>query len=243
VSTTPVPVSLELVDPDPHAWPRRELDQGRVAEFMDLYAEEGLEALPPLELVVDQEGSVLLCDGHHRYEALLRLGVEEAMACLVEVPQGRDAVQFCFERAVAASARSAKPLSRAERRAAIVRLLRADPSRSDREVARITGASPTTVGRVRRELEDARPSDPSEGDRHAAVATAGELARRLFRGLERVRETRGFGIADALLGDRTAERFARVLREAHGERALERAHEYRRWIEGAIRVLEGRTKG
>lgn len=238
----PVPVPLDLIRVDPRAWPRRALDPERVAEFVDLYAEGGIEALPPLEVVVDTEGAALLCDGRHRYEALLRLGVQEAPGFVVEVPEGVDPVEFCFERAVAMSSRSAKPLTRAERRAAIVRLLRADPSRSDREVARISGASPTTVGRVRRELAGGE-AEPSEGERFAATATAAELARRLFRGLERVRETRGFGIADALLGDRTVERFARILREAHGDRALERAREYGRWIAGAISVLEKEEAG
>jgi ParB-like chromosome segregation protein Spo0J len=212
-----------------------------VAEFIDLYAEGGVSALPPLEVVADQEGNVVLCDGHHRYAALVHLGVEEAPAFVIEVPPEHDLVQVAFERAVTISATSAKPLSRAERRAAVVRLLRADPSRSDREVARVAGMSPTTVGRIRREV--ASPSgraapETEVGDWYAATASAKELARRAFRALERVRQTKGFGIADRILGDRTSERFARVLTDEFGKEAMNRAIEYRTWIDGAIEHLE-----
>ena len=48
-----VEVLLDAVISDPGLWPRRALDEERVAEFVGLYAEQGPEALPPIEVVPD----------------------------------------------------------------------------------------------------------------------------------------------------------------------------------------------
>lgn len=238
----PTQIPVELIERDPRAWPRRALDHDRVAEFISLYEEGGVSALPPVEVVVDGEGSALLYDGHHRIEALLQLGVEEVLAFYIELADGQDAIQVAFERAVATSSTSAKPLTRAERRTAVVRMLEANADRSDREIARIAAVSPTTVGNIRREIDaprsDHHEPSPDAEEEYVARVTAKELARRAFKALERVRETKGLGVADRLLGDRTSERFARVLRNEFGEDALDRAQEYRTWIDGAIRHLK-----
>jgi hypothetical protein len=238
----PETVVLDLIERDARAWPRSGLDHSRVADFIDLYSEGGARALPPLEVVVDQDGNALLCDGHHRLEALDQLGTEEALAFVTEVSAGQDPLEVAFERAVAASAASAKPLTRPEKRKAVVRLIRADASRSDREVARIACVSPTTVGKIRRELSTPESNGIADGDdagdRYMATTGAKELARRAFRALERIREAKGLGIADRLLGDRTSERFAHVLADTFGDEALERAMEYRTWINGAIERLK-----
>jgi uncharacterized protein YerC len=242
VTTTHGPENLPIdaIDRDIRAWPRSSLDHQRVAEFVSLYEDGGIAALPPLEVLVDQEGNFLLYDGHHRFEALQQLGFEDVPVFALEVREGDDPIQLAFERAIAVSSTAAKPLTRTERRWAVVRLLQADSSRSDREVARISGASPTTVGRIRRELASPEPNhgESDEADRYIATLSAKEIARRAFRALERIRDTKGFGIADGLLGDRTSVRFARVLTAEFGNEALERAVEYRTWIDGAIRHLE-----
>ena len=54
------PIEIGSIDDEADVWPRRELDQERVATFVTLYADGGLEALPPLEVVPDGEGEYLL---------------------------------------------------------------------------------------------------------------------------------------------------------------------------------------
>src|SRR5437763_16155804 len=62
------------------AWPRQELDQGRVGEFVTLYADDEPCSLPPLDVVADADGSFVLADGWHRLAAQRALGRTEILA-------------------------------------------------------------------------------------------------------------------------------------------------------------------
>jgi ParB-like chromosome segregation protein Spo0J len=73
-------VKLDLIRFTPHAWPRRYLDEERVEDFAALYREQGVTALPPLELVDDQHGRLLIVDGVHRWQAARKAGLEEVLA-------------------------------------------------------------------------------------------------------------------------------------------------------------------
>jgi hypothetical protein len=137
------------------------------------------------------------------------------------------------------AATAARPLTRQERRLAVLRLLEQRPGMSDRAIARAAGVSPTTVGKCRQAAVqvDTATDDEEPGDRYLSTASALELADRFFQAMERVIEARGLGIADALLGDRTAKRLAHTLAQAYGNDALRHAVAYRDWMNGAVAIL------
>lgn len=232
---------IDLIVLDDRAWPRTARDKVRIAQFADLYAEQGPDALPPVDVVTDGEGGFIRADGEHRIRAARLAGLAEIPARVMEVPPGEDPITFAFVHAVKASARGAQQLTRAERKRGILRLL-GETTLTDREIASLFGVSRQTVWRYRSDVADetgaAGPGDESPGDRYLSIVTAGELAERLFKAMEKVRDTRGLGVADALLGDRTADRLARILRDAYGKRALKRALTYREWLDRAIEELE-----
>jgi len=96
-------------------------------------------------IIVSSGGEII--DGHHRAEIARRLGVP----CSEVVKQG-DATEL---RTFAYSLNlNRRHLSREQRRDLIAQSLRQDPQLADREHARRTGVSPTTVGTVRERLED-----------------------------------------------------------------------------------------
>jgi hypothetical protein len=80
------------------------------------------------------------------------------------------------------------------------------------------------------------------GDGHATGFKPGpspeSQAKKLFRAFEKTYEARGLGIADFFTGDHTGERLAGVLKDAYGERALERAQVFAEWTYRAALALE-----
>ncbi len=242
--TAAVQVPLSKLVADRALWPRLELDEERVALFMDLYQAGGPSALPPLELVPRGDGHYFIADGWTRTYAAARLGWKTVEAIIEQLPEGVNPKRFAYELALKTSVATAKPLTRAERRRAIERLLELDPKGSDREIASVVGVAHTTVSRLRKALrqpERTEPGSDEPGERYISLLTAEDLAKRIFGGIEKVWEARGLGIMDALVGDRTAERLAGVLREAFGEEALDRAERYRTWFEGAIAKLKAES--
>jgi hypothetical protein len=131
------------------AWPRTEVDADRVHEFYSLYHADGEAALPPIEVIADPAGGFVLADGWHRLTALRALGAARVQAVVVSIPAGSDPVAAAFLYAVARSAISSKPLTRAEKQAAVLRLIEIRPGASDREIGRFTGEDHKTVGRLR----------------------------------------------------------------------------------------------
>jgi hypothetical protein len=212
------------------AWPRVELDEDRVDLFAEIYETEGLSALPPLEVLPGGQGSgFVLADGWHRLSALRRLEQTRASVMILPLPPGEDPVAVAYHRALEVTVKSTKPLTSAEKRAAIARLIDEDPSQSDRAIARLVGADHKTVASVR-----ARGISPPQ----RRPPTAAEHAERLLRGFEMAYDARGLGVADFFLGDRTGERFAEIFRDAYGEDALPWAQAMETWLGAAIGVLE-----
>ena len=215
------------------AWPRESLDTERVEDFTALYREEGADALPPLELVPDGGAGYLIGDGVHRWQAAKGAGLEKVPALLIVPPAGADPLPFAYLYALSRSAISSKPLTRAEKHAAIRCLLEHWPDMSDREIGRRVGVDHKTVARLKRE------DDPAET---VASWSSGpspqDAAKKLFKAFEKAYEARGLGVADFFTGDRTGERLASVLRDVYDERALERAKAFRSWLAQAVSALE-----
>ena len=126
------PVPLQRIRFVARAWPRRYSDPERIEDFAALYREEGFAALPPPELIADGHGRWLIGDGVHRIEAARKLKLEAIPARLVGTAPDVDPVELAFLYALGRSAASAKPLTRAEKQAAVRRLLAALPAASDR---------------------------------------------------------------------------------------------------------------
>lgn len=105
-------------------------------------------------IVTAADGTIL--DGWHRYRACLEAGVKprfEPFAYVIEPAAevaGRTMTEAEF---VVAQNVHRRHLTREQRRAIVVELLKAKPEASDRAIAAQAKVSPTTVGDVRRDLE------------------------------------------------------------------------------------------
>jgi len=234
-------VRVSQIRRDASVWPRKTLNPDRVSEFLTLYLDQGSSALPPIEVVREGKQRYLVAEGNHRLEAAREAQLETVEVVVLQPPDGLDAPGFCFERGLVSAARSALPLTRAEKHAAIRTLKESRPGLSDREIAALVGASHQTVGRVlRRSNGPDLGQDEASEDGGAVLETAHQAAVKLFLGLERVYAARGLGVWDAITHDHTAERLARVLEEAYGDDALDRATRFATWCEGAVALLQGR---
>lgn len=121
---------------------REELDN----ETIERYA-ESFEQLPPV-VVFETDSIYLLADGFHRYEAAKKLGREKINSEIR--PGGYDDAQ---EYAAIANLKHGKPLTRAERRKAVERILKLHPERASNWIAQDMGVSENTVKKYREELE------------------------------------------------------------------------------------------
>lgn len=232
-SAQTVDVALAQIRFVDDAWPRHYLDEERVEDFAALYREQGPNALPPLELVPCGPSRYLLGDGVHRHQAGRREGLTSLPARLFPPPSDLDPLHYAYLHALGRSAISALPLTRAEKRDAVRRLLKANPQASDREIGRLVGVDHKTVGRARRGISP-QPVFAS----FPAGPTPEAVAKRLFRAFEKAYEARGLGIADFFAGDRTGERLAGVLDDVYGEQALDKTRQFRGWLDQAAEALQ-----
>lgn len=221
---------------EPQAWPRLAHDPDRVAQFASLYQEGGEVALPPIETVGDDH---LLSDGVHRMLAAKVAGLQSLFATEVPLPEGVDPITFAFVRGVQASTGGHRELTRTERQYGIRRLIE-ETELSDAEIATIFGVARQTVWRLRQPAVANATAEDDRGETYLGAVATAEAAARLFRGLERVYETRGLGFWDAITGDHTGERLARVLEDVYASDALDRAERFAGWFDRAIEALEGR---
>jgi ParB-like chromosome segregation protein Spo0J len=114
------------------------LMEGR--EFEELVADIKAHGLHECIVLLDEQ----ILDGRNRYRACLEAGVEPTF-----VPyRGEDPASFVISKNI-----HRRHLTFGQKRDLIGRLLRADPSKSDRQVAETVKASPTFVGKVRAEGE------------------------------------------------------------------------------------------
>lgn len=120
-------------------------------------AESGRE----LEPILVHKATGRVVDGMHRLRAALLRGARDLPVRYVE---GSSA--DLFVRSVAANTRHGLPLTREDRRAAVLRILASHPHWSDRAIAAVSGVSPKTVGaaRRRRSSEETPHSKPGAGN-------------------------------------------------------------------------------
>src|SRR5215831_17959457 len=112
------------------------------AEFDELVAD--IKANGQRQWIVTYEGMIL--DGRNRYRACLAAGVKPG------VQKGDDCVGDPAAYVVSANIHR-RHLNAEQKRDLIAKLLKAQPQKSDRQIAETVKASPTTVGVVRREIE------------------------------------------------------------------------------------------
>ncbi|MFJ5309812.1 streptomycin biosynthesis protein [Streptomyces sp. NPDC088350] len=145
----------------------KEIDEAHVQLLAD--AED---ALPPITV---HRSTLRVIDGAHRVRAAIARGETSVRAWLFD---GTD--DEAFIHSVRANNAHGLPLTVSDRRAAVVRLLRARPEWSDRAIATTAGVSAQTVGKVRRSTVSAtqlngrvgrdgrvRPLSTAEGRRKA----------------------------------------------------------------------------
>ena len=212
-------------------WPRLQLVRERVELFARLYEEHGPDVLPPIE-VVPLPPDYLLSEGRTRYEAALQLDWESLPAIALPLPSGADPRTFAFDHALESCTRTSAPLTAGERKDAAKRLLVLHPDRGDAEVARALGVARTTVLRWRHQEDqgaDAHPRSVPEVDQPF------EVARRLFQGIEAIH---GSGLMNALFVGRTGRRLADLFEQTYGERAIDRAEQFRAFLDLALEELE-----
>ncbi|MGI5328640.1 ParB/RepB/Spo0J family partition protein [Actinomadura nitritigenes] len=97
--------------------------------------------VPP---ILVHRGSMRIIDGHHRFRAAVRLGLEEIDVLFLD----GDA-DTAFLHAVTENTAHGLPLSLGERKAAAFRVLSTHRGLSDRAIARLTGLSAKTIAHLR----------------------------------------------------------------------------------------------
>lgn len=225
-------VPTSAVVADKQSYPRvKGTDTGRVALVLSVVA-DGAE-LPPID-VFEHKGRYYVGDGFHRlsaYRALKRSTVRVRV-----LPYIGDVRTAAYLHSLDTAATAALPLSPADRRASVHRLLTSFPDMSDREIARRVGVSPTTVGNQRRALSGQAKPVAETGERYLAAVTARDLADRLVSSLEKLWDARG--LSDLLLGDRTGKRLAAALTDRFGDDAPAWAHRLHQWTSIAVQEVE-----
>jgi len=154
-------VSLASIVIDTRFQIRAAMDESVVADYFDAIRQEGRWPFPPIEIV-----SQFLVDGFHRIKAVRRvIAAADTSAdlrkALQNIPCKRLAVDLAIDdvpdlalqHALAANQTHGLRRSNADKRRAVELALDRWPSKSDREIATMTGTSHPFVGRVRGELK------------------------------------------------------------------------------------------
>ena len=225
---------------DESVWPREGLNEERVQEFTELYASDGMEALPPL-VVTDpfgNEQSRSLTDGWHRVEAARRAGLINLLA----LEQIAETDEDAFLQAVRFSAVSSLPMTRAEKRAAVDRLLREHSNLSDRAIAKDAGVSHPYVAARRRELNGvtgnvttSKEEDHAPSGKSGPGLTAEQAAEKLLRGMEQVTDS---GLFLFNKDGNIAKVLSASARRRYGNDAAKRLAEIERWTARAKQMCE-----
>ena len=219
---------LAFIHRDERSWPRDGLDQERVEDFARLYQDGGPFALDPVQVILPLSGTPILVNGWHRFAARQEIGATDIAAVFVD-HGASDPLTFAYEYGLLDSARSALPLTRAEKRQAVLRLVGEPLDRTDVAIAGLVGVSTKTVQRARKWLAD----NPAAHEPEAASeptprpVTAQDVARTLVSKLDQLWTNRPLGMAMGLansagLGDVLGEAFVDRVGAAEAVRWTER---------------------
>lgn len=135
-------VAIDDLTLHPDAGSVPEPDAGDMAALSDSLAEHGQQ--DPIDVTPD----LVILDGRTRWRLLRRQGHLTILARVVDVPESQRRA-YIVERAL-----SRRHLSVEQRKALAAVVLRDQPERSDRSVARETGVSHPTVAAIREGLEE-----------------------------------------------------------------------------------------
>ena len=216
-----------------YAWPRDYLDASRVEMFAALLKEK--EPLPPIEVVAIGDGTFVIADGVHRYQAAREAGLNQVEVVLVSPNVGEDILDCAYRRALETACLTALPLTRAQRKYAVERLLATRSDLTHRAIARMVGIAHSTVDRWAEEVADSA----SEGSapNPALGPNADEVATKLIRMLERLKDSRS--LFDYFAPKRMGRHLAQAFYDRFGEDSLVEARLFAAWIERAVAVLSG----
>jgi len=222
LQTSWVPINQLLVRRD--LWPRFSADEERIELFADQL--RAGEELPPIEVVPHNDGKYLIADGVHRSYAAVRAGRNDVTAILI-VPLPNETPEACvYRRALETATRSALPLSRAERRQAVLKL-RSETDLSDRAIAQLVGVSHNSVGRWTK--EESKGSDSANSPSN--VPSVEQVALRLASYLTQIDD--GRGLLDLVAPQRMGRHIAHAFAERHGSNALKELERIGAWIDAA----------
>jgi hypothetical protein len=228
---TTLPITHLIVEEN--SWPRDRLDSSRVEMFVALLKES--ESLPPIEVVAVGDGTFVVADGVHRYEAAREAGLSSVEVELVVPNDGEDILDCVYRRALETACLTALPLTRAERRRAVTQLLALQPELTHRAVARLVGVAHSTVDRWAEGVADSA----SEVSATNAILSpsADTVAIQLVRHLDRLRESRG--LFDYFAPKRMGRHLAQAFYDRFGDESLNEARVYAAWVGRAVALLSG----
>jgi ParB-like chromosome segregation protein Spo0J len=226
---TTLPITSLFVEE--YTWPRDHLDASRVEMFTALLKEN--EPLPPIEVVAVGDGTFVIADGVHRFEAAMAAGMSHVDAVLVSPNVDEDLLDCAFRRALETACLTALPLTRAERKYAVERLLSTQGDFTHRAIARLVGVAHSTVDRWAEEVAE---SANSLEKLYPTTPSADDVAMKLVRMIERLEESRT--LFDLFGSGRIGRHLANAFAERYGNRALPQAKLVKSWLDRTVATLE-----
>lgn len=137
-------VPLDLIDLDPKLQVRADAQPDKVAEYAKLIGENG--HLDPLDIFRREGGRFVLAGGHLRLAAY-RLAEKDRAPCVIH-----DGDNSAALRVAAVTNHHGAPMTAADKRRC-AKLMVEDPvhgQKTDQQIARMVGCSPSLIGEVRR---------------------------------------------------------------------------------------------
>ncbi len=217
-------------------WPRFVLDAVRVVLFTALMA-EGVD-LEPIVVIPLGDGTFLIADGVHRWQAALKADLKEIPVVVLN-PMTAETIEQCAYRvALETSTRSALPLTGAERRRAVLQLVETRSNLSHREIAKLLGVAHSTVDRWVREAQASQTeSDSGESTPTSIIGpNSDQIAKRIATYLGQLDEARG--LFDMLAPSRMGKHLAHALHDRFDDGAVAQAERFADWIAGAVAQLK-----